>query len=84
MQTLKWDTATVWGRGAASRVCEHAWLTLLSSPSALIGYVKTAGGFLQIKLGPLGGATVDFYTVDVYFMLLSDHYDNCSKYKTKL
>ena len=38
---------------------------------ALIGFVKTAGGFLQTKLRPLGGAIVDFYTVDLYFILLS-------------
>ena len=35
----------------------------------LHGVVRSCG-FLQIKVGPLGGATVDFYTADLYLILL--------------
>ena len=47
----------VWGRRAASSICTE-WLTLLRhAPWLWLVLLIRSCGFLQIKLGPLGGAT---------------------------
>ena len=61
-------TASAWGRLLGSN-----WLCWSGS-----------GGFLQIKLGHwVKPQTVDFYTADLYLILLSDYDDNFSKYNKK-
>ena len=42
----------------------------------LLSVLRHCGGFLQIKLGPLG----HFYTADLCHILLLDHNDSFSKY----
>ena len=75
------DAAPAWGRGTATSMHKNDWhfsdTPLCSDWLCWSG----SGGLLQIKLQPLGGTqTVDFYTADLYIILMSNHNDNFSKY----
>ena len=74
-----------WGRGAASSVCTRMIDTSQTLPLALIGCVDL-GAVDSCKSNYshwVEPQTVDFYTADLYLILLSYHDDNFSKYKKK-
>ena len=76
----------VLGRGAASRVCTRMIDTSQTLPLALIGSVER-GVVDSCKSNYshwVEPQTVDFYTADLYLILLSDHNDNFSKYNKKI
>ena len=75
----------VWGRVAASSICTRMIDTSQTHPLALIGCVDL-GAVDSCKSNYVNWVdpqTVDFYTADLYLILLSDHNENFSKYKIK-
>ena len=90
-------TVPVWGRGTVEYVlcrggglpaawkrmmtllrhCPWLWLVVLIHERWIL-----ASDWMQ--WWPLGGATVGLFTADLYRILLSDHYDNFSKYNKQM
>ena len=83
--SVKEATVSVRGRGVASSVCTRVIDTSQTLPLALIGCIEP-GAVDSCKSNYshwVEPQTVDFYTADLYLILLSDHNDNFSNYNKK-
>ena len=77
---------TTWGRGTASSVCMRMTDTSQTLPLALIGCIDlgTVDSSKSNYSHWVVPQTVDFYTADLYLILLSDQNETFSKYNQKI